>query len=58
MENHNLRVCRHCLMGIEAHEGKQFTKLIYTDGEFADDPEETKCEWCEEYGFDELYELI
>lgn len=54
----NLKVCWRCLMAIECHEGKQVTRTIYTDGEYADDPEDTKCDWCEEYGNDELYELI
>ena len=57
-----LRVCRQCLMGIESHEGKQRTKHIYIDDEdFYDDPNEyikdSTCDWCEESGFDELWEL-
>lgn len=52
---HNLRVCLHCLMGIESREGKQFTKEIWID---PDDSENSMCEWCEETGFDTLYELI
>ena len=52
MEEHNLRVCNRCLMGIECHEGKQFTKTIYFDDM------DGFCEWCEENGFDELQELI
>jgi len=54
-KEHNLRVCEHCLMGIESHEGPQYTKAIYVD---EDDPEESKCEWCEENGFDTLYEFV
>lgn len=53
--DHPLRLCRHCLMGIESHEGKQFTREIYVDEE---DEEESKCEWCEETGFDTLYEFV
>lgn len=48
-------VCPHCLMGIEAHEGKQATMEHYVD---EDDEEESKCDWCEQNGFDTLYELI
>ena len=49
-----LRVCRNCLMGIEAHEGNQHAKTIYVD---EDEEEESKCDWCEESGFDTLYEI-
>ena len=31
------------------------TRKIYID---ADDYEHSKCDWCEQYGFSELYELI
>jgi len=51
----NLRVCRYCLMAIEAHEGKQAAMEIFVD---EDDETESTCEWCEESGFDTLYELI
>lgn len=51
----NLKVCAHCLMAIESREGRQATYLHYVD---ADDPEESKCDWCEESGFNELYELV
>ena len=55
MERKNLWVCSHCLMAIESHEGNQATLLHYVD---ENDDEESKCEWCEETGFDTLYELI
>ena len=55
MKEHNLCVCYECLMGIECHEGKQATMPIFVD---EDDETESKCEWCEESGFDTLYELI
>ena len=55
MEDHNLRVCKYCLMGIECHEGKQPVLQIWVDEE---DEKESFCEWCEESGFDTLYELI
>ena len=48
-------VCERCLMGIESHEGNQATMKHYVD---EDDEEESKCDWCEENGFDTLYELI
>ena len=53
--DHNLRVCYRCLMGIECHEGKQTVTELWVDEE---DPDESKCEWCEEEGFDTLYELV
>lgn len=49
---HNLRVCDRCLMGIIAHEGRQFTTPIYFDDD------DGVCEWCEDSGFDKLNELI
>lgn len=45
-------VCEHCLMAIESREGNQATMRHYVD------EEESKCDWCEEEGFDTLYELI
>lgn len=54
-EERNLRVCAHCLMAIECHEGAQATIRISVD---EDDPVESRCEWCEEEGFDTLYELV
>lgn len=54
-EREKLTVCRHCLMVIESREGRQFTRAIYPDFE---DKTESRCDWCEESGFDELFELI
>lgn len=54
-ERENMWVCRRCLMGIECHEGKQATFPHWID---EDDETGSKCDWCEEIGFDELYELI
>ena len=56
----NLRVCHHCLMAIESREGKQATITHYIDDEeFCEDYEsESRCDWCEENGFSELYEII
>ena len=57
MENREERmyVCEHCLWGIEAHEGHTPTIKHYVDEE---DDKESKCDWCEEKGFDVLYEMI
>ena len=54
-EKENLHVCSHCLQAIESREGPQITRKHYID---SDDLEHSKCEWCEQYGFSELYELI
>lgn len=48
-------VCEHCLMAIESREGNQATLRHYVD---EDDDIESKCDWCEENGFDTLYELV
>lgn len=50
-----LWVCDRCLMAIESREGNQATLRHRVDEE---DPEESKCEWCEEWGFDVLFELV
>ena len=56
-------VCPHCLMAIEAHEGNQATLKHYVDNEERFDSTEeyeqaSKCDWCGEVGFDQLYELV
>lgn len=53
-EKHNLRVCERCLMAIESREGTQAILKHYIDT----DEEPGFCEWCDEDGFDVLYELI
>lgn len=50
-----LWVCDRCLMAIESHEGNQATLRHSVDEE---DPVESRCDWCEEEGFDTLYELV
>lgn len=61
-EREKLTVCEHCLMAIESHEGQQITRTIYPDfdidenGEYVALPE-SRCDWCEEEGFDTLYEI-
>lgn len=52
MEHENLWVCEHCLMAIESREGNQATLKHYVD------EDESKCDWCEEVGFDTLYEIV
>lgn len=54
-----MKVCRTCLMGIESHEGEQIKKHLYVDYTEEDEEfeEESRCEWCEENGFTELYEI-
>lgn len=54
-EREHLWVCEHCLAAIESREGNQATLRHRVD---EDDDVESKCEWCEEVGFDTLYELI
>lgn len=55
MNEHNLRVCTGCLLGIESREGRQVTKEIFLDEDST--PEERQCEWCGEEHF-VLHELI
>ena len=55
MDNGNLKVCEHCLWAIESREGNQPTLKFYPDEE---NEQESKCMWCEETGFDVLYEII
>ena len=51
-EESPLKVCKSCLLGIESHEGPMITKHIFVDDE---DEEESRCEWCGETGFADLY---
>lgn len=60
MERDNLWVCDHCLAAIESREGNQVILrhdigLEYDEEDF---DEMSQCDWCEEFGFDTLYELI
>ena len=50
-----LCVCAQCLQAIESHEGAQLVETIWVD---EDDELESRCDWCEESGFSELYEII
>lgn len=60
MERKNLWVCSHCLMAIESHEGNQIALCHNIDLEYDEEEfdEMSTCDWCEENGFDTLYELI
>ena len=55
MENENLKVCGRCLLAIESREGTQATFRHWVD---EDNPDESRCDWCEETGFDVLFELV
>ena len=55
MERDKLWVCEHCLWAIESREGNQAIMRHYVD---EDDKTASKCDWCEEDGFDLLYELV
>ena len=48
-------VCDHCFAAIESREGNQAVLKHFVD---EDDDIESKCDWCEDVGFDTLYELI
>ena len=48
-----LLVCEFCLRGIESREGKQSVIVHEVEAEGID----SKCMWCEEEGFEELYEI-
>lgn len=54
-ERENMWVCDHCRAAIASREGYQPTMPHDVD---CDDPIKSKCDWCEEDGFDTLYELI
>lgn len=44
MENtETLKICLHCLMAIESHEGRQRVTKVELD-----DEDEVTCEWCDE----------
>jgi hypothetical protein len=55
-----LWVCEHCLMAIESREGYLPTLRHDIDLEYDEEEinENSKCDWCEDDGFDVLYELI
>ena len=53
----HMKVCESCLRAIEAHEGRQFARVLDPDEWGADDTEELECDFCYESGFDQLFEL-
>lgn len=55
MERETMWVCSRCLEAIESREGNQATLRHGVD---EDDDVESKCDWCEECGFDTLFELV
>lgn len=60
MDRKTLWVCEHCLAGIVSREGRQavLTHDIELEFDEEDLDEASKCDWCEEVGFDTLYELV
>ena len=60
MERKTMWVCDHCLAAIESREGNQATLRHDICLEYGDEgfEEMSKCDWCEESGFDTLYELV
>ena len=46
--------CKECLEAIKSRGEDIIVKTHYVD---EDDEIESRCYWCEEYGFDELYEV-
>ena len=55
MERETMWICERCLMAIESREGNQAVLRHWVDEE---DENKSKCDWCEEVGFDTLYELV
>ena len=49
-----MKVCEYCLQAIESREENQRALTIYID---ENDDMESKCAWCEQCGFDTLYEI-
>lgn len=49
-----MKVCKRCLEAIECKEGYQHAYKHIVD---ETDEQESYCEWCEESGFDVLYEI-
>ena len=60
MTRETLWVCDHCLAAIESREGYLPTLRhdICLECDDEDFEEMSQCDWCEEFGFDTLFELI
>lgn len=54
MEREHLFVCEYCLQAIESHEGSLVTRTHCIDI----DEDNSQCDWCEDDGFDTLYEIL
>lgn len=53
----HMKVCESCLCAIESHEGRQFVKVLDPDDWGVGEAEELECDFCNESGFDQLFEL-
>lgn len=55
-----LWVCSRCLAAIESREGSQAIRPHHIDLEYDEEDleEMSKCDWCEESGFNTLLELV
>lgn len=60
MKRERMWVCDHCLAAIESREGNQAILRHDIGLEYDEESFEkmSKCDWCEENGFDTLYELV
>lgn len=54
----HMKVCESCLCAIEAHEGRQFVRTLDPYEWGVSEPEELECDFCNDSGFDQLFELI
>lgn len=52
MRKKTIRVCEWCYQAIEYHNGRQRSVHVWVD---SDDKTESRCDFCKESGFDNLY---
>lgn len=52
MRKKTIRVCEWCYQAIEYHNGRQRSIHVWVD---SDDETESRCDFCKESGFDNLY---
>lgn len=50
-----IKLCDHCLRGLKSREGNIVTQAINVD---ESDIEASKCDLCEDSGYNTLYEII
>lgn len=50
--NEHFRVCAHCLQALISREPVKYVRIDSIYNEYM------LCNWCEEFGFDELFEII